>query len=158
MTAGDVPAAASVGAEVGWPGREDRFGFYVRHPFCEALAAEVGGEVAGVGFGTRSGTRSGAVGWIGLVCVRPRYQGRGIGHALTGRVAERLEGLGCRTLVLTATETGRPLYEKMGFETETYYPSTTVSPGRGSVRNRPYRVCDGCVRETSTPSASSTAA
>lgn len=117
MTTGDVPAAAFVGAEVGWPGRERRFEFYVRHPLCEALAAEVEGEVAGIGFGTRNG----AVGWIGLVCVRPRCQGRGIGRALTDRVAQRLENLGCRTLVLTATEPGRPLYEKMGFSTETHY-------------------------------------
>lgn len=117
MTAGDLPAAASVGAEAGWPGWERRFEFHVRHPHCEAVAAEVGGEVAGVGFGTRNGT----VGWIGLVCVRPRYRGRRIGRSLKELVAERLTDLGCRTLVLTATGIGRPLYEKMGFETETFY-------------------------------------
>lgn len=117
MTVGDVPAAASVGAEVGWPGREERFEFYVRHPFCEAVAAESDGEVAGVGFGTQNRK----IGWIGMVCVRPRYRGRSIGRALTGRIAERLENLGCRTLVLTATESGRPIYEKMGFSAGTHY-------------------------------------
>lgn len=117
MTPEDVPAASSVGAEVGWPGRERRFEFYVRHPLCEAIAAEIDGEVAGVGFGTRNG----AVGWIGMICVRPRHQGRGLGHALTTRVAERLKDRGCRTLVLTATEAGYPIYEEMGFSTETSY-------------------------------------
>lgn len=117
MTTGDVPAASSVAADVGWPGRERRFEFYVGHPFCEAVAAEAGGEVAGIGFGTGNGP----VGWVGMVCVRPRYQGRGIGRALTERVAERLEDRGCRALALTATEAGRPLYEKMGFVTETFY-------------------------------------
>ncbi len=117
MTTGDAPAAASVAADVGWPGRERRFEFYVRHPFCEAVAAEVGGEVAGIGFGTGNGE----VGWIGMVCVRPRHRGRGIGRLLTERVAERLEGRGCRALVLTATEAGRPIYEKMGFATQTFY-------------------------------------
>lgn len=117
MTTGDAPAASSVAADVGWPGRERRFEFYVRHPFCEAVAAEVEGEVAGIGFGTGNGT----VGWIGMVCVRPRYQGRGIGRALTERVARRLEDRGCRTLVLTATQAGRPIYEKMGFAIETFY-------------------------------------
>ena len=117
MTTGDVPAASSVAADVGWPGRERRFEFYVGHPSCEAVAAEAGDEVIGVGFGTSNGE----VGWIGMVCVRPRHQGRGIGRALTERVAGRLEDRGCRTLALTATEAGRPLYEKMGFVTETLY-------------------------------------
>lgn len=146
MTAGDATAAASVGTEVGWPGRERRFEFYVRHPLCEAVAAEVGGEVAGVGFGTRNGT----AGWIGLICVRPRYQGRGIGHLLTDLVAERLTNLGCRTLVLTATQMGRPLYEKMGFETETFYHGLS-GPGldpeplpRGTRRMRPVDLEDVC--------------
>ena len=117
MTAEDVPAAASIGAEVGWPGRGRRFGFFVGHPFCEAVAAEADGLVVGIGFGTHNG----AVGWIGLVCVRPGYQGRGIGAALTERVAGLLKDRGCRRLVLTATEMGVPIYERLGFSTETHY-------------------------------------
>lgn len=132
MTAEDVPAATSVGAEVGWPGRERRFGFFVVHPFCEAVAAEVDREVVGIGFGTRNGT----VGWIGLVCVRPGYQGRGIGHALTERVAELLENRGCQTLVLTATEMGLPVYERLGFSTETYYQGF-AGPGLRSEPSHP---------------------
>jgi GNAT superfamily N-acetyltransferase len=126
MGGGDVPAAASVGAEVGWPGRERRFGFFVRHPYCEAVAAAVEGRVVGVGFGTRNG----AVGWIGLLCVRPGYQGRGIGAGITARVAGLLERRGCRTLVLTATEMGRSLYERIGFSTETNYHGF-AGPGLG---------------------------
>ena len=117
MISADVERAAAIGAEVGWPGRELQFEFFARHRSCEALAAEVEGEVAGVGFGTRNGT----VGWLGLICVSPRYQRRGIGSALTARLSERLEERGCRTLVLTATESGRPIYEKLGFSTETFY-------------------------------------
>ena len=117
MGVGDVPAASSVGAEVGWPGRERRFAFFVGHPYCEAVMAEADGRAVGVGFGTRNG----AAGWIGLVCVRPGYQGRGIGAAITERVAELLEGRGCRTLVLTVTASGRPVYERLGFSVETHY-------------------------------------
>lgn len=126
MSAAEVAAAASVGAEVGWPGRERQFGFFLRHPFCEAVAAEVGGKVAGVGFGTRNGE----VGWIALVCVRPGHQGRGIGAEITERVADLLEHRGCRTLVLTATEIGRPIYERLGFSTETHYHEFS-GPGLG---------------------------
>ncbi|HKH09730.1 MAG TPA: GNAT family N-acetyltransferase [Rubrobacter sp.] len=126
MSAGELPAAASVGAEVGWPGLERQFGFLLGHPFCEAVAAEVGGEVAGVGFGTHNGE----VGWIALVCVRPGYQGRGIGTGITERVADLLERRGCRTLVLTATGMGLPVYERLGFSTETRYHGFT-GPGLG---------------------------
>ena len=117
MTGTDVAAATSVGAEVGWPGRERRFEFYVRHPSCEAVVAEAKGRVVGAGFGTLNGV----VGWIGMVCVRPGYQGGGIGAAITARIVDLLERRGCRTLVLTATQPGRPLYEKIGFSTETHY-------------------------------------
>ena len=117
MTAGDLAGAESIGAEVGWPGRRVRFDFFLRHPFCEAFAAEVEGEMVGMGFGTRNGT----VGWLGLICVSPRNRRCGIGSALTERVADRLEKLGCGTLVLTATEMGRPVYERLGFRTETFY-------------------------------------
>lgn len=151
MTAGDVPAAASVGAEVGWPGRERRFEFYVGHPFCEAVAAEVDGEVVGVGFGTRKG----AVGWIGLVCVRPGYQGCGIGRALTECVARRLENLGCRMLVLTATGAGRPLYERLGLSTETQYHGFA---GRASSWNRCILGCGEWHRRIFPEFATSTAA
>lgn len=117
MTSDNVEKATAIGAEVGWAGREARFEFFVRHPHCEAFAAEVDGGVVGVGFGTRNGS----VGWIGLVCVSPSHQRQGIGTALTARIAERLEDLGCRTLALTATDLGRPIYESLGFWTETFY-------------------------------------
>lgn len=136
MTVGDVPAAASVGAEVGWPGRGRRFEFYVGHPFCEAVAAEVDGEVVGIGFGTLNG----AVGWIGLVCVRPGYQGCGIGSALTERAAGLLENRGCRTLMLTAAEMGLPVYERLGFSTETHYQGFAGACRRAGVRKR----CGAC--------------
>lgn len=147
MIGADVAAAVAVGAEVGWPGRERRFEFYVRHTSCEAVVAEAEGRVVGAGFGTANGD----VGWIGMVCVRPGQQGGGIGAAITARVMDLLERRGCRTLVLTATEPGRPLYEKIGFSTETHYlgfegPGLGPSPLRSHPRRmRPEHlpaVCD----------------
>lgn len=126
MKGDDLARADAIGAEVGWPGRRVRFDFFVRHPYCEALAAEVEGEMVGMGFGTRNGS----VGWLGLICVSPGHRGRGIGAALTSRVAARLEGAGCRTLILTATEMGRPVYERLGFRTETFYHGFS-GPGLG---------------------------
>ena len=133
MTGADVAAAASVGAEVGWSGRERRFEFYVRHPSCEAVVAEANGRAVGVWFGTANGE----VGWIGMVCVRPGHQGGGIGAAITARVTDLLERRGCQTLVLTATEPGRPLYEKIGFSTETHYHGFE-GPGLGPGPSHPH--------------------
>ena len=55
-----------------------------------------------------------AHGRVGLVIVAPEQQGRGIGQALMAQV---MEDAGARSLVLSATEEGRPLYQKLGFET-----------------------------------------
>ena len=55
-----------------------------------------------------------AHGRVGLVIVAPEQQGRGIGRALMAQV---MEDAGARSLVLCATEEGRPLYQKLGFET-----------------------------------------
>ncbi len=151
MTGADVAAATSVGAEVGWPGRARRFEFYVRQPLCGAVVAEAEGRVVGAGFGTLNRE----VGWIGMVCVRPGHQGGGIGTAITARIVDLLKRRGSRTLVLTATEPGRPLYEKIGFSTETHYHGFE-GPGSGGVPCAPN--CDGSDWSTYPPPATSTAA
>jgi hypothetical protein len=40
---------------------------------------------------------------------------------LTLEVIDRLGSRGCETLVLTATDLGRPTYERLGFEVQTWY-------------------------------------
>ena len=64
---------------------------------------------------------NGSVGWIGTVWVDPAWRRRGIGLDLTRATIEEADGAGCRTLVLVATEAGRPLYERLGFEVQTWY-------------------------------------
>jgi GNAT superfamily N-acetyltransferase len=131
MRAGEASVAASIGAEVGWRGLGRQVEFLSRHPLCEAVAAEAGGEVVGEVVGVGFGTRNGGTGWVGLVCVRPAYQGRGLGTRITADVVSRLEGRGCRTTVLTATRMGRPVYERLGFSTETLYHGFD-GPGLGA--------------------------
>jgi len=60
----------------------------------------------------------GDTGWIGALGVVPRSRGRGIGAALTEACVEWLRERGAKTVLLHATDAGRPVYERLGFEAE----------------------------------------
>jgi len=60
----------------------------------------------------------GATGWIGALGVIPRARGRGTGSALTEACVAWLRERGAETVLLHATDAGRPVYERLGFEAE----------------------------------------
>jgi ribosomal protein S18 acetylase RimI-like enzyme len=55
-------------------------------------------------------------GWIGNLIVKPECRGRGIGELLFARASNALQDAGVESIWLTASEMGRPLYEKRGFK------------------------------------------
>ena len=57
-----------------------------------------------------------------------RIARQGLGRRLTEATIDAAEDAGCRTLVLVATDAGRPLYERLGFEVQTWY-RTMEAPG-----------------------------
>ena len=57
----------------------------------------------------------GATGWIGNVAVNPDARGRGLGTAVSQAAMDWLRQAGVTTMLLTATEMGRPIYERLGF-------------------------------------------
>jgi len=61
------------------------------------------------------------VGWVGTIFVDPDSRGTGLGRALTEATLAILTHAGCATQVLVATDMGRPVYERLGFETRTFY-------------------------------------
>jgi predicted N-acetyltransferase YhbS len=84
-------------------------------PGGHLLVAERDGRVvatgAGIGFGPTA--------WIGAIAVRPEARGERLGQRMTEAV---IEALGEReTLLLLASPSGRPIYERMGFEPEGAY-------------------------------------
>jgi len=63
-------------------------------------------------------TVMGAVAYVGFVAVHPSRQGRGIARAIMERLLALAAERGCPTLLLDASQAGRPLYERLGFVEE----------------------------------------
>jgi GNAT superfamily N-acetyltransferase len=68
--------------------------------------------------GTASVASFGATGWIGALGVEPAARRRGLGGALTETSIAWLRERGANTVLLYATEQGRPVYERVGFVAE----------------------------------------
>ena len=117
MLPADVAGATGAILRDHWGDRRTWFEFATTQPECRPVVAELDGALAGTGVGTRNGS----VGWVGTIWVEPERRGGGLGRALTQAVIDGLQAVGCRTLVLVATEEGLPLYERMGFELQSRY-------------------------------------
>lgn len=136
MTAVDVDPAANALIRHDWGDRRANFAFAAGHPGCRAFVAEADAAIVGTGVATLNGQ----VGWIGTIWVDPAWRRHGLGLALTQATIDAAEGAGCRTLVLVATDAGRPMYERMGFEVQTSYrileaPGLPSAPAEPRVRS-----------------------
>jgi GNAT superfamily N-acetyltransferase len=67
--------------------------------------------------------------WLGMVLTHPEYRRRGIAQRLLGAALELAEGRGIRCVKLDATELGRCLYLKFGFEDEQHIERWIREPG-----------------------------
>lgn len=104
----DLGAVVALSGAVGWPHRAEDLSLMLA--LGQGYAAQgAAGEVAGVGLWWPWG---GQAATLGLVIVAPAAQGRGIGGRLMRAL---LDDTGARAVRLTATEAGRPLYERLGF-------------------------------------------
>lgn len=117
MTGGDLDAVGDVTAAGNFGDRREFFRLAVALSSCRPIVAMSDGHPIGTGLGSIHGD----VGWVGVIFVTPELRGRGIGRALTEAVCEILESAGCRSLVLVATDLGRPVYERLGFREQTRY-------------------------------------
>jgi len=116
MTSADLNAALAVTLDLGWGDLRPHYGFCLNQVGCHPFIAEVDGAVVG----TAVAIQKGDVGWLGYAIVGSQLRRRGIGTTLTSTVADHLEELGCQTLLLIATELGRPVYERLGFALDGY--------------------------------------
>jgi GNAT superfamily N-acetyltransferase len=83
-------------------------------PVGEILVADGEDGVVGVACAASFG----ATGWIGALGVAPEARRRGLGAALTEAAVRWLRARDARTVLLYATEAGRPVYERLGFVAE----------------------------------------
>jgi predicted N-acetyltransferase YhbS len=117
MTPADIDQIVAAFLHEAWGDRRASLEFATRHPETRPFVADDDGTVVGTGLVTVSGPAA----WIGTVWVDPAWRRRGVGLALTQAAIEAGEAAGARTFLLVATEAGRPLYERLGFEVETWY-------------------------------------
>jgi GNAT superfamily N-acetyltransferase len=95
-------------------------------------------EEAGEIVAMAGGLAYGSFCWLGLVATLPRFERRGFASALSSRVVEWAKERGCRTVALDASEKGRPVYERLGFQpvgrTAVLIAPTNVQPSdKGTV-------------------------
>jgi GNAT superfamily N-acetyltransferase len=93
----------------------------------EVFVADLGGELVGVA----AGAHFGASGWVGGVAVAPERRRAGLGGALTEAVVAHLRDRRAGTVLLLATELGRPVYERLGFVAEAQYVTLAGPPVTG---------------------------
>ena len=94
------------------------FSFYASVRRCRAFIAR---DDEGRAVATAVATTYGETGWIGHVFVKPELRGRRLGTRMTAVALRVLQRAGCETILLAATELGRPIYERLGFEVESSY-------------------------------------
>ncbi|MEU6407468.1 GNAT family N-acetyltransferase [Microbispora sp. NPDC046933] len=107
----DLPHCLDLAQDRSWPREERKWRLLLENGEGFGVDAPDRGGLAGTVVLTRYGRTAAAV---GMMLVASRYNGRGLGRRLMNHV---LAQAGDATLFLCATEYGRPLYEKLGFET-----------------------------------------
>jgi GNAT superfamily N-acetyltransferase len=112
----EVPLAADVLRRAGFGTQVARLLEYPRRSPDGAILVAEGGNAGVVGVACTASF--GATGWIGAVGVAPEARRAGLGTALTEASVRWLRNRGARTVLLYATEAGRPVYERLGFVAE----------------------------------------
>ena len=110
--AGDMEAVRAVVTRAGLSSGQPAALEYCRTgPGGRLLVACRHDRVTGVSYAVSFGP----TGWIGNVAVDPDTRGQGVGTAVSEAAMDWLRRAGVTTMLLTATQMGRPIYERLGF-------------------------------------------
>lgn len=114
----ELPLAVDVLRRAGFGTQVARLLEYPRRSPHGAILVACDGRAAGDVVGVVCTASFGATGWIGALGVLPEARRRGLGAALTEAAVQWLRARDARTVLLHATEAGRPVYERLGFVAE----------------------------------------
>ena len=139
----DVAGVVAANQAVGWGERRVLVDFYGRRDDTKLFVAEVDGQIAGCG-GATVFPGSPATGWVHGIVVHPEHRRTGLGQRLTETAIEWLRGRAVATVLLLATEAGRPIYRRLGFvEGDRYgFFPWPESLGEGQAETRPMTASD----------------
>jgi [ribosomal protein S18]-alanine N-acetyltransferase len=109
----DVPEILELRRGVGWGAHEWALRLAIEPDSARCFVVEdASGRLVGVG----SGVGYPPLGFVGNMIVAEDHRRRGVGGAVLENVVTFLEQMGCTRIELFATEDGRPLYARYGFE------------------------------------------
>lgn len=100
-----------------WSDIRPSFDFYTSSAFCFPIKITIDGEIAGIG----AAIVHQDVAWLGHIIAHPDHRGKGIGKLITQTLVNISKQHKCETIYLIATDMGAPVYQKVGFVTETDY-------------------------------------
>lgn len=101
----------------GWNDIKESFSFYLQSDFCFPIKVVIDGEIVGLG----ATIIHNDVAWLGHIIVHPDQRGNGIGKHIVQSLIDIAKQNKCETIYLIATNLGFPVYEKLGFITDTEY-------------------------------------
>jgi len=100
-----------------WADMKLAFTDYLHLSFCYPIKVQIDGRVVGIG----ATIVHQDVGWLGHIVVDSAFRGKGLGKRITEHLVDIGGTHNCKTIYLLATDMGAPVYEKVGFITETEY-------------------------------------
>ncbi|MGZ6206856.1 MAG: GNAT family N-acetyltransferase [Syntrophales bacterium] len=115
MTPDDIPMAVRLKDAAGWNQTTLDWLRFISASPEGCFVMEYKGEVIGT---SATMTYEGRFSWIGMLIVDEKYRGQGIGTTLLESAIHHLDSRQIPTIKLDATPQGKPLYQKLGFETE----------------------------------------
>ncbi len=95
-----------------WPDIVPDFSFYVQNPFCYPIKIISDNRIVGVGASIVFENTA----WLGHIIVAPEYRNLGIGYRVTEELLKIVYSKNIKTCLLVATDLGKPVYKKLGFQ------------------------------------------
>jgi len=115
MTTKDIPDAMRLKDIAGWNQTAGDWKRFLSADSEGCFVAEYDGRVVGT---SATIVYEDRFAWIGMLIVDPLHRGKGLGTALLERAIQYLDSRRIPCMKLDATPQGKPLYEKLGFQSE----------------------------------------